>query len=198
MGLNYPITEGQTPLSEDEKDGILNSTIERREELDGAEQINIEKSINWVRTISPQLGEILSEEFIKRVHDKMFDDVWKWAGSYRTTNKNLGVDKFEIPIELRKVMDDCKYWIENKLFSSDEIAVRFKHRIVVVHPFANGNGRHSRLMGDILVSKYFKQPVFSWGSKSMTKPNETRQKYLSALRKADNGKYEDLIVFARS
>lgn len=198
MGLNYEIVEGQTPLSEDEKEGILNSTIDRREELDGAEQINIEKAIKWVRTISPNIGEILSEEFIKRAHEKMFEDVWKWAGSYRTTNKNLGVDKFEIPVELRKVMDDCRYWIENTSFNPDEIAVRFKHRIVVVHPFANGNGRHSRLMGDILVSKYFKQPVFSWGSINMIKPSDARQKYLSALRKADNGNYEDLIAFARS
>ncbi|MFI5263212.1 MAG: mobile mystery protein B [Candidatus Kapaibacterium sp.] len=198
MGLTYHIPEGQTPLGEEEKEGILNLSIERREELDGAEQINIEKSLKWIRRISPKINEILSEEFIKTVHKNMFDDVWSWAGSYRTTNKNLGSDKFEIGIELRKTFDDCKFWIGNKTFIHDEIAVRLKHRIVVVHPFANGNGRHSRLMGDILINKYFKLPVFSWGGKDRSGSGEVRKKYLEALRKADNGKYEDLITFARS
>ena len=198
MGLEIKYIEGQTPLAEEENEGLIVRAIETRKELDEAEQRNIGNAIEWSLRISSQLDEILSEEFIKRVHRKMFDDVWKWAGSYRTTNKNLGVDKFDIPVELRKVSDDCKYWIENKSFTADEIAVRFKHRVVIVHPFANGNGRHSRLIGDILVNKYFKQPVFSWGSKSMIKPNDTREKYLSALRKADNGNYEDLIVFAKS
>ena len=198
MGLEIKYIEGQTPLAEEENEGLIVRAIENRKKLDEAEQRNIGNAIEWSLRISSQLDEILSEEFIKRVHRKMFDDVWKWAGSYRTTNKNLGVDKFDIPVELRKVSDDCKYWIENKSFTADEIAVRFKHRVVIVHPFANGNGRHSRLIGDILVNKYFKQPVFSWGSKSMIKPNDTREKYLSALRKADNGNYEDLIVFAKS
>ena len=191
-------SEGQTPLSEEEKEGILNLSIERREELDGAEQINIEKSLKWVRRISPKIDEILSEEFIKNIHKNMFDDVWNWAGLYRTTNKNPGCDKFEIGIELRKTFDDCRFWIENNTFTDDEIAVRLKHRIVLVHPFANGNGRHSRLMGDILISKYFKLPVFSWGGKDLSGTGEVRKKYLEALRKADNGKYEDLIAFARS
>ena len=198
MELVRTYIEGQTPLDEDEREGLYDKTIESQSELDEREQGNIINAREWVIDISPNLDEILSEDFIKRVHKKMFGDVWKWAGKYRSANKNLGADKFEISIELRKVFDDCKFWIENKSFSEDEIAVRFKHRVVVVHPFANGNGRHSRLIGDIMISKYFKLTAFSWSSKGLIAADEARKQYLSALRKADNGSYDELVKFARS
>ena len=195
LGGTYGV--GQTPMDEDERDGLRDKTIQSQDELDEREQGNIINARQWVSGISPDLDEILSEEFLKRVHKKMFDDVWKWAGKYRTSNKNLGVDKFEITIELRKVFDDCRFWINNKSFSEDEIAVRFKHRIVVAHPFANGNGRHSRLMGDILINKYFKLSVFSWSGGSFIATAEARKLYLTALRKADSGSYDELARFAR-
>lgn len=197
MGLAFEYLEGQTPLREEEKEGLLPDSIGSRAELDEFEQQNIWDAREWLLRISPGLDEILSEEFIKRVHGKMFGDVWEWAGTYRSTNKNIGVDTFEISSELRKLFDDCRFWIGNKTMGDDEIAVRFKHRIVLVHPFANGNGRHSRLMGDILVNKYFKKPAFSWGAVNITKEGEARKKYLLAIRKADNGSYRDLIRFAR-
>ena len=197
MGLAPNYLEGQTPLSEEEKEGLLIGAISDRAELDEFEQRNIWQAQEWLLRISPGLDEIRSEEFIKRVHKKMFGDTWQWAGTYRSTNKNIGVDKTEISIELRKLFDDCKYWIEQKQMSEDEIAVRFKHRVVLIHPFANGNGRHSRLMGDILISKYFKKPVFTWGGASISKPGEARKNYLLAIRKADSGSYEHLIRFAR-
>lgn len=197
MGLSFNYLEGQTPLEEEEKEGLLLS-IPIREELDEFEEQNIQDAIEWSLRISPGLDEILSEEFTKRVHKKMFSDVWKWAGSFRISNKNIGVDSYEIPQELHKLFDDCRYWIENRTMSEDEIAVRFKHRMVLIHPFANGNGRHSRLVGDILISKYFKKNVFSWSIENITKEGEARRKYLLAIRKADNGSYDDLITFARS
>ena len=102
----------------------------------------------------------------------MFNEVWGWAGNFRKTDKNIGVDKFIIPQELRKLIDDCKYWIENKTYPDDEIAIRFKHRLVKIHPFPNGNGRHSRICADILISKGLKKEIFSWGGKKLTDRSE--------------------------
>jgi len=127
----------------------------------------------------------------------MFDDVWKWAGTFRNSNKNIGVDKYQIGVKLRDLLDDCKYWIEHKTYEGDEIAVRFSHRIVNIHPFPNGNGRHSRLIADILIFHSFNKPYFTWGSKNLTKKGDARSKYLKALKEADNGEYKLLIEFAR-
>jgi Fic-DOC domain mobile mystery protein B len=198
MGLDLDYTEGQTPLDEDEKDGLLIPTITTRGELDEFEQLGVEKAVEWSLRRKPALQQILTEDFIKELHRRMFDDVWQWAGEFRTTNKNLGVDKFSIGIEIRKLLDDCRYWIEKKTFSEDEIAVRFSHRIVSIHPFANGNGRHSRLIADILVHDGLNQPIFSWGNKNLTKKGEARNCYLEALKEADGSNYLPLIYFARA
>ncbi len=96
------------------------------------------------------------------------------------------------------LLDDCKYWIANQTFTDDEIAIRFKHRIVSIHCFANGNGRHSRLMADILIEKIFKKEVFSWGSANFVKAGDDRKAYLAALHEADRANYKSLIKFARS
>lgn len=200
MGLNIDYEEGQTPLDEDEKDGLLIQTVSTRAELDEVEQRNIEDAILWTveRRRRFTVDEVLSEQFINALHVKMLGEVWQWSGQFRTTNKNIGVDKYQISIELRNLIDDCKYWIKNKVYSPDEIAVRFKHRLVSIHCFPNGNGRHSRLMGDIIIEKLFGEPVFSWGGKNLIQKGEFRTLYLQALREADNGNYELLIKFARS
>ena len=134
---------------------------------------------------------------MKDLHKRMFGDIWKWAGEFRKTDKNIGVDKFMIGMELKNLLDDCNYWIEKKVFSEDEIAVRLSHRMVHIHPFANGNGRHSRLMADVLVTKEFGKPYFTWGSVSLTKKSEARTNYLAALRDADRNDYISLIKFSR-
>jgi len=197
MGLDLDFTDGQTPLDEDEKVGLLIPTITTRGELDEFEQLGVEKTNEWLLTKKFTARKILSEVFVKDLHKRMFGDIWKWAGEFRRTNKNIGVDKFMIDMELKKLLDDCNYWIEKKVFSEDEIAVRISHRIVLIHPFANGNGRHSRLMADILFSKVFSKPFFTWGSVNLTKKGEARTKYLSALRSADQNDYKPLIEFAR-
>jgi len=197
MGLDFDYTNGQTPLDEDEKDGLLVPTITTRGELDEFEQLGVEKTNEWLLTKTFTARKILSEEFVKDLHKRMFGDIWKWAGEFRRTNKNIGVDKFNIGIGLRTLLDDCNYWIENKVFSEDEIAVRLSHRIVLIHPFANGNGRHSRLMADILISKVFGEAFFTWGSVNLTKKGEARTKYLAALRAGDQNDYKPLIEFAR-
>lgn len=197
MGLDLDYQDGQTPIDEDEKEGILIKTITNLSELDEFEQLNVEKAIEWTLKKKPDIQKILTEEFVKELHKKMFEDVWKWAGQFRTTNKNIGVDKFQIGVELRNLLEDSKYWIANKTFNEDEIAVRFSHRIVNIHPFANGNGRHSRLIADILISDGFGKLHFTWGSVNLTKPGEARTEYLRALKAADNNDYQLLISFAR-
>ena len=197
MGLDLDYAEGQTPLDEDEKEGLLIPSITTRVELDEFEQLDVEKAIEWLLAVKLNISKILSEDFVKGLHKRMFGDIWKWAGEFRKTNKNIGVDKFIIGMELKNLLDDCNYWIENKVFSEDEIAVRLSHRMVHIHPFANGNGRHSRLMADVLVTKGFGKPYFTWGSVSLTKQSEARIKYLRALRDADKNDYKSLIEFSR-
>ncbi|MEI8004564.1 MAG: mobile mystery protein B [Bacteroidota bacterium] len=198
MGLELEYIEGQTPIDEDEKEGLKIRTISTRAELDEFEQKNIEMAIAWTMRRKFSMNEILSEAFILEVHKQMFGKVWNWAGKLRKTNKNIGVDKFQISIELRKVLDDCRYWIDHNTFDPDEIAIRFKHRLVKTHLFSNGNGRHSRLCSDILISQYFNRPVFSWGSANLAKKSDARRIYLNAIYQADLGTYGPLIDFARS
>jgi Fic-DOC domain mobile mystery protein B len=206
MGLGLDCIDGQTPLDEEEKDGLLIPSIATRGELDEFEQQNIEQAIQWTlgRSFKPEV--IFTEDFIRRVHKRMFGDVWAWAGEFRKTNKNMGVDKSQVPTDLKYLLDDAKYWHENNTYPPDEMAVRFKHRIVSIHCFPNGNGRHSRLMADIIIEKIYKQPVFSWGAAlSMPKvaanlsgKGDTRTAYLKAVKTADKGNYSLLLAFARS
>jgi len=169
MGLNLEYLDGQTPLDGNEKEGLLIKTISTRGELDEFEQFNIEKAVEWTISRKFQPEYILSEQFIKLLHNKMFCDVWSWAGKFRKTNKNIGVDKFLVAEELRCLIGDCKFWIENKTYSKDEIAIRFKHRLVKIHCFPNGNGRHSRLMADVIISKIFKDKDFNKYAKKKPK-----------------------------
>ena len=128
----------------------------------------------------------------------MFGEVWKWAGYFRKTNKNIGVDKNSIRVELKNLLDDAAFWIQKETFFPDEIALRFKHRMVSIHLFPNGNGRHSRLMADIIISHIYNKQVFNWGSGKLDSPSSDRRQYIHSLRKADLGNFEDLIQFARS
>lgn len=196
MGLELSYLPGQTPLSEDEKDGLLIDTIMTRSELDEHEQNNIQLAIEWSKKRKFKIEVILSENFVKELHNIMLGDVWKWAGTFRLTNKNLGVDWTEISVNLRNLIDDCKYWINNKTYPENEIAIRFKHRLVSIHPFPNGNGRHSRIMADILISHGLNKPIFSWSNSPLLKADKNRERYISALKEADRGNIQPLLSFA--
>ncbi|WP_300604247.1 mobile mystery protein B [Niabella sp.] len=196
MGLKISYTAGQTPLDEDEKEGLLIETITTKAELDEFEQLNIENAVQWTMQQQFRQELLLTGTFIKQLHQKMFSDTWAWAGAFRKTNKNIGVDKLQISIELKKLLDDALFWIHNETFEPDEIAVRFKHRIVSIHCFANGNGRHSRLLADVIAAHIFRQPVFSWGAATST--GDARMRYLQALKAADLGDMRPLFLFARS
>lgn len=196
MGLEFG-SDDDTLLNEDDRDALRIQTIETKEDLNEFEQNNIEKAVEW--TLRKRFGEeIFTEDFVKELHSKMFNDVWKWAGHFRRSDTNLGVHWPKIPSELRQLLDDAKYWVKNQSYTDDEIAIRLKHRIVSIHCFPNGNGRHSRLLADIVINNVFNLPVFNWGGKSLFNAGESKAEYISALRSADEGNYMPLIAFARS
>jgi len=198
MGLNLEYIEGQTPLDEDEKEGLKIKSITNRGELDEFEQLNIEKAMQWTLNKKFELSKILTEKFIKELHRRMYGDVWSWAGEFRKSNKNIGVDKHSIAISLKQLLDDCSFWIDNKTYSEEEIAIRFKHRLVKIHCFANGNGRHSRLIADLLIKNIFNKPYFTWSKADLIKKSEARTNYIIAIKEADNGNITPLLNFAKS
>ena len=199
MGLNVKHKDGQTPLSEEEMDGLLINTITTHGELDEFEQMNIEKAIEWTLTKKFKAEYILSEDFVRELHKRMFNDVWAWAGEFRLSQKNLGIKFHLIGTALKQLNDDCLFWVKNNTYSGEEIAIRYKHRIVNIHCFANGNGRHSRLIADVIHKQIFNRDYFKWGSHSnLVKAGEQRTKYLHAIRKADKGDILPLINFAKS
>ena len=197
MGLDLEYTNGQTPLGEEEKPGLLIQSVATRGELDEFEHQNIEKAIQWTINRRFTSKNMLTEMFIRNLHKRMYGDVWEWAGEFRRTNKNLGVQWTQIPIEIKKLLDDTEYWIQHNSYSPDEIALRFKHRLVSIHCFSNGNGRHSRLMADIIIEKLFSLPVFTWGAKNVIKDVDLRKEYINSLHAADQGDYTSLLSFAR-
>jgi len=198
MGLELKYEEGQTPLDEEEKEGLKIKSITTQEELDEFEQLNIEKAVEWTIHSKLKPEKILTEKFIKDLHKRMYGDVWKWAGEFRKTEKNIGIPWTQIGIELRNLLDDTKYWIENKTYTPEEVAIRFKHRIVSIHCFPNGNGRHSRMMADIIIESIFGKEIFSWHQSNMVKADEIRKEYIKSLREADNGNIIPIIEFAKN
>ena len=185
-------------MDEDENEGLLIPKIATRSELDEFEQQNIEQAIQFTLSRNFKLEVIFSEAFIKNIHKRMYNKVWKWAGDFCKTNKNIGVDKWQVAIELKNLLDDVNYWIVNETYPPDEVAVRFKHRIVSIHCFPKGNGRHSRLMADIIIEKFYKRPVFSWGGANFSTNGNIRTDYLKAIKAADKADCSLLINFARS
>jgi Fic-DOC domain mobile mystery protein B len=198
MGLDLTYNDGQTPLGEDEKEGLIIKSIATRGELDEFEQQNIEDAIQWILTKKFKPEQILTASFIQELHKRMYGRVWIWAGEYRKTNKNIGVDKFEIPVHLMSLLDDAIYWLEQNVYVPEELAIRFKHRLVSIDCFPNGNGRHSRMIADIIIEKIYQQPIFSWGGKNQSDENDSREKYLISIREADKGDFDLLLKFARS
>src|ERR1700719_3140890 len=183
-----------TPLTPAERQDLIPTHITLRSELNELEQKNIAAAVRWAfgrRKVATR------ESFLKSLHRRMFDQVWRWAGKHRTTERNLGVKSHLIEIELRNALDDARYWIEHKSYPDDEIAVRFHHRLVSVHPFPNGNGRWSRFAADVLITQLGGKR-FTWGGSDLRAANSARDIYIAALKAADNHDLGPLIAFARS
>jgi Fic-DOC domain mobile mystery protein B len=183
-----------TPLSPEERDGLIPSHLTLRSELNELEEENILAAAIWA---FQRRRDAVQESFGRNLHKRMFGTVWRWAGVYRTTNKNLGVEYGLIHARLGETFERIRYWAEHEIFPPDEIAVRFHHELVAIHPFPNGNGRWSRLMADLLVVR-LGQARFTWGRSSLRTGNEVRRSYITALKAADNHDLALLIAFARS
>ncbi len=192
LDLDYP--DGATPLDADELASLIPGHITTQGELNEWEQLNILQGEEWARK---QSKEILDEGFVRQLHERMFGETWRWAGEFRRSDKNIGVDWRRIAVDLRNLLDDVRYQVEHGTFPSDEIAVRFHHRLVAIHPFPNGNGRHARLMADLLIQR-LGRPRFSWGRHNLVDAGATRAQYIAALRAADGHDYAPLLAFARS
>ncbi len=200
MGLNLDYSPGQTPIDKEESEGLKIPAISTKGELDEFEQKNIEEAVLWTVGKKIKLEDLLSEYFIKALHKRMFGEVWKWAGTFRQSEKNIGVESWKISTALKMLLEDTKFWIENDTYPADEIAIRFKHRLVSIHCFPNGNGRHSRLMADLLAEKVFERKPYTWGQScsKLSDEREVRSNYLIALKKADKGYFSDLLRFAKT
>ena len=186
--------DAATPLTLEETRDLIPAHIAYRRELNEAEQENIARGQDRAlgRNRNP-----LTEKFVRDLHRQMLGNVWRWAGKFRTTERNIGIAFFEIPVALRQLLDDTKAWIEYKTYPPDEIAVRFHHRLVQIHSFPNGNGRHARLMADLLVMTLGRER-FSWGRESLRDAGGVRLRYIAAVQAADNHDMGPLLTFARS
>ncbi len=190
--MDYP--DGATPLDPDEMEGLRYKHITTRGELDELEQANIDEGLQWLKR--QKNPEVLTEGFVCDLHEKLFGKVWKWAGSFRRTEKNIGVDPIQIAIQLRQLLDDARYWIENDTYPPKELAARFHHKLVYIHPFPNGNGRHSRIMADAVLTKLMDESAIDWaGGYKLEKMNERRDQYIAALRSADTHDFDALFEF---
>jgi Fic-DOC domain mobile mystery protein B len=189
-------SDGNTSFSPEELADLIPS-LATKEDLNEWERENILNAREWAAKDRTCAADVVSDSYIRKLHEKMFNQTWKWAGQYRNTEKNIGVPFHEIREQLGGLVGDVRYWIENQTYSADEIAIRFHHRLVQIHSFPNGNGRHARLLADLLVMK-LGQRSFTWGARDLVKAGEARTKYLEAIRAADGGDIKLLFTFARS
>jgi Fic-DOC domain mobile mystery protein B len=186
-------SDNSTPLTDEEKEGLKAKWLTTRAELNELETQGILNAQTWLMT---NKKNILSVAFIKTLHKKMFSDVWVWAGKFRMSERNIGISPYLIQENLKVLLDDVDFWIKNETFPPKEIAVRFHHRLVQIHPFPNGNGRFSRLVADLLM-KSFGLPALNWGSNNLAEISEVRKNYILALKYADSGDYQKLLDFVK-
>lgn len=187
-----------TELAPAEREGLLQTWITTRAELNRAEEQNILDGANWARrSRAVQAIDLLNDDFAKSLHKQMFGDVWSWAGTHRQRESNLGVTPHQIQTDLRTLLDDARYWLKHRTYERDELAVRVHHRLVAIHPFPNGNGRHTRLMADLLVERLGGES-FTWGGGGLSDIGQLRARYIAALKAADGHDIGPLLGFARS
>lgn len=187
----YP--DGATPLDPNELGGLKFKHITTREELDELEQANIESGLQW---LTRHKGDVLRDDFAITLHKRLFGDVWDWAGTFRKSGKNIGIDPHHIRVELRTLMDDVRYWAEQGTYHPIESAVRLHHRLVFIHPFPNGNGRHARIMADTVLRRVFSAAPLDWaGGHDLQRMNDRRVAYIAALKAADGGDIAPLMTF---
>lgn len=192
--MNFKYPQGATPLDLEELMHLIPNHIATQEELNAWEEKNILSARKW----AIRQKEILSDDFIKNLHYHMFNETWSWAGQYRKSEKNIGIEWIKIPVAIRELCKDVQYQLDNKAYSNDEIAIRFHHKLVFIHPFPNGNGRHARFISDLLIVQQGGKS-FSWGmNRDLYKESPVRKLYIEALHLADKGNFSQLLLFARN
>lgn len=190
---------GATPLGPDDVAGLIPTDVATRADLDAAELDNIVRARAWAATRSWTADGLLTHQTVVGLHRRMFGDVWRWAGTQRMRETSIGVHPRSIAVDLRNLLDDARAWIEYATFPPDEIALRFHHRLVQIHVFPNGSGRHARFCADLL-ARSLGRPPFTWGGRDLADPGAARDAYLSALRAMDTDRDDvaPLLAFARS
>ncbi|MFT3987973.1 mobile mystery protein B [Aestuariivirga sp.] len=190
---DYPV--GATPLDPDEMEGLRFPHITTRGQLDELEQANIETGLRWLSRLRRR--DILTDEFVIALHKRLFGEVWAWAGTFRRTEKNIGIDPLQIGIELRTLMDTARFWKDHQTYMPAEAALRLHHRMVQIHPFPNGNGRHARIAADLILERIYNDRPVDWaGGHDLQKMNDRRIAYIAALRAADSHDFGPLLAFA--
>ena len=187
-----------TPLSHDEVIGLIPTWIATRQDLNLAEFSNINSAQSQAKWRNLSTSKLLDDLQVRLLHKAMFGNVWTWAGQYRARNLNIGIDFVNVALEVRNLLENATYWFASNGGEQVEIdACILHHRLVSIHPFANGNGRHARFFVDlILESKGL--PPFTWGGAALTDASENRSSYISALKQADRGDISALLSFVRS
>lgn len=189
--------DGATPLDPDEIQGLKFTHVTTRAELDELEQANIEQGLAWLAR--RRSSSVFEDDFIRLLHKKLFGDVWTWAGEYRRTEKNIGIDPLQISVQLRMLLDNARHWSEYNTFTPLEAAARFHHRFVQIHLFPNGNGRHARIATDIMLEEVYEHPPINWASGfNLQADNKRRDNYIAALRAADAGDFRALLAFVET
>jgi Fic-DOC domain mobile mystery protein B len=191
--MKFTYAVGATPIDADEAAGLIPSHIATQSDLNTWEEANILQGAAWAQRQKKR--ELLDEGFVRELHKQMFNRTWRWAGTFRASNKNIGVDWDQVSVRLKNLLANTQYQISHAIFTADELVVRFHHQLVWIHPFPNGNGRHARLLADTLALR-LGQKRFSWGANASLAGSELRHQYLEALRAADAGEYEQLMAFA--
>lgn len=189
-----PEPDGATPLDPDEREGLRFGHISTRGELNELEQANVQDGLIWLSR--RRTRNVLTEDFMRELHRRLFGQVWKWAGQFRRTEKNIGVDPLMIAVELRMLLDDARYWADHGTYMPLEAAARFHHRLVFIHLFPNGNGRHARIAADVYLQECFDHSPIDWAAgHDLLHSNARRNAYIAALRAADKGVYQQLFQF---
>ncbi len=194
----FQVNEHETPLTEEEKLDLIPS-LSTRAELNEAERANILEARVWaMRRRALKREDLITDAFGRELHRHMFDSVWKWAGAYRKTDRNLGWEVHQLTEGVYNAFADARTWLQYETYPLHEVAVRLHHQLVRVHPWPNGNGRHARLMADVLVASRAGEDL-TWGAGAdIVTPGDARTRYIAAILAADAGDFAPLLSFARS
>ena len=196
--MTKPFTqpEGASPITEEQKEGLLQRWVSTQNELNQIEKNNILLGQQWLFNNRQKKADFAAYTFLSKLHKKMFNDVYSWAGNKRTLEATIGIDPLLIRENVASLRLDVQTWMANKTYPPEEIAVRYHHVLVRIHPFPNGNGRLCRLIADYINEQIYNNEPFSWGRDELYTNGTARSAYLQAIYEANNHRIESLVTFA--